>query len=866
MDKDKNIKIIDVHKASKAIPSQEPVLMTGSKGRKKWVLRLFLLALVFFLFFGVYVIYLLRNLPSIESLKNYRPPIITEVYDSDGRSIGEFSNERRIVTPLAEIPDILKHAFIASEDDRFYEHKGLDWHGIARAFVINILAGEVKQGGSTITQQVAKSLLLNPEKSIARKVKEAFLAYRMEKNLTKDEILFLYLNQIYLGYGAYGVATAAENYFSKKLSEINIAESALLAGLIQAPSRYNPFTHMERAKARQAYVLSKMEENKLITPEEKEAASKAELKLIEKKDINKIASPYFVENVRKYLVAKYGNEMILNEGLKVYTTLNSSMQRAAEIAIKVGLEDLDKRQGYRGALETVDKVRFESFKDTLKEYNKGKDSKSGDKVKALVTAVEDAKELVRITTDSVDGVILLEDMKWARKPDPKVRGEWNPLTKPSTALKTGDVILVKVRGSQEFPEKYKGLKKEAVLLFTLEQEPIVEGALIAIDVNSGDIKAMVGGYDFSKSEFNRAIQAKRQPGSAFKPVIYAAAVDKGYTAAKMIVDAPVVFDDPVQELEWRPKNYGGKFSGDTIFRDALIESRNVPTIKIVDDLGIEYVLNYAKKVGVISPLERNLSIALGSSSMTPLELTKVYGVFASGGRIVQPVFIKKILDRDSNILEENVKEPSVLLPQTESQATPVPTVEKATAPEENKNPRENINPDSGQVTPPPYEPHFVEGGVISQETSFIITHLLKEVVHYGTGQRARALGKPTAGKTGTTNDNMDTWFVGYTPDLVAGVWVGFDEKKSLGAGEVGGHTSTPIWLDFMREALKGAPVKDFPVPPGIVFVQIDPKTGKLATDKTKDAIFEAFIEGTQPSEKSGKEVDSQIKNFFLEGQ
>ena len=864
------VKLIDVHNTGRKLPDEEKILIPRAKKRGRLIKILFCAFILFFVASTCFILFALRNLPSIEALKNFTPPIISEVFDTNGKKIGEFSAERRILTPLEQIPKMLKQAFIASEDDRFYEHKGLDWHGIARAFVTNILAGEVKQGGSTITQQVAKSLLLSPEKSLSRKVREAILAFKMEKNLSKDEILYLYLNEIYLGHGSYGVTAAADNYFGKKISELDLAESSLFAGLVQAPSKYNPYTHLERARVRQGYVLSKMLENRFITKEEHDTALKTEMHFIKKEDINKTAAPYFTENVRKYLVGKYGNDTVLTEGLKVFTTLDINMQKAAERALRGGLSELDKRQGYRGPSENVEKI--DEYKKSLLELNKEKD-RDRDLLTAVVTKVDDQNKFVNISTGINEGKILLDDMKWARKPDPEIRSEWAYITKPSAALKTGDVVKVMLKPEAVPKEKQK--KSPAAVIaekfFTLEQEPLVEGVIVAMDVQTGQIKSMVGGYDFERSEFNRATQAMRQPGSAFKPVIYAAAIDKGYTASKMLIDAPVVFDDPVQELQWRPKNYEGKFSGNTILRDALIKSRNVPTIKIVEDIGIEYVINYARKIGVLSPLSRNFSLALGSSVLTPLELAKIYAVFAAGGRIIQPVFIKKIEDRNGNVLEENVLEPTLISKTETSTPTAVPTstassTETAT-PEASPRPVEEKVQDQNQKDDKaPLPIHFLPDGVISLETSYIITHLLKEVVRFGTGYRVKALGRPAAGKTGTTNDNVDAWFVGYTPELVAAVWVGFDEKKPLGKGEVGGMAASPIWLNFMKDALAGMPVKDFAVPEGIVFVSIDPKTGKLATDKSQAGIFEAFIDGTQPTVKSGKEVDSQIKNFFIDGQ
>lgn len=857
------IKLIDVNKASRD-PGKKHLLIPQKRKPMSWKARIaILMAAALFIGAGS-VLWILRNLPSIESLKNYRPPVITEVFDMNGEKVGEFFKERRIVTPLEDIPLLLRQAFVASEDDKFYEHKGLDYAGIARAFFKNIMAGEVRQGGSTITQQVAKSLLLSPEKKISRKIREAVLAFRMERNLTKEHILFLYLNQVYLGHGAYGVKCAAQNYYDKELDELTLAEISILAGLVQAPSRYNPYTHLDRAKKRQRYVLEKMFQNHFISQEQMQEAFDEEIEFKDRKRYNREYAPYFTENIRRYLVDKYSNQVVLNEGLKVYSTVDIKMQKAAQDALRWGLKEIDKRQGYRGPLENKTGEEIEAFREILIEENTPENIEKTGYLKAIVIEVDDKRNLVRISTGPEYGTILLEDMNWARKPDPEVRFDRAYITKPSSALKVGDVILVNRYKPDELPERFKKSKEDLSPFFKLDQEPEVEGAVVAMDVKTGQIRAMVGGYDYERSEFNRATQAMRQPGSAFKPVIYSTAIDNGYSAASMIVDAPVIYDDPLEEKAWKPKNYGGRFYGKTIFRDALIKSRNILTIKILQDIGIDTVIEYARKLGVISPLTRDNTLALGSSVLSPLELIKVYAVFASGGRRVPPIFISRIEDRESKVREENIIEPSIL-PQPQ-------LTDSDTSAEQEEQPITTLTPTPQPTEQTPSEDeenegnkkHYLPDGVISMETAYIMTHLLKEVVHFGTGRRVRALGRPVAGKTGTTNDNIDAWFMGYTPDLVTGVWVGFDEKKPLGKSETGSRAAAPIWLKFMQEALKDTPSTDFKVPEGIVFVQIDPKTGKLASDNMQSGIFEAFIEGTQPTELSNKEKDSQIKNFFIE--
>ena len=650
-----------------------------------------------FLVFGIAsFFYFTHDLPSIDTLKNYKPATITKFFSEDGEVIGEFFIEKREVVSLDRVPHHLVQAFIASEDARFFQHKGLDYIAILRAFFRNIFSGEIVQGGSTITQQVVKSILLSPEKSFKRKIREAILSFKIEKYLSKEEILFLYLNQIYLGHGAYGVATAAENYFGKPIEEVNLAESALLAGLPQAPSKYSPYHHPERARRRQTYVLHRMVEEGFISYSEVMKTLQTPLKIKDKQDSFIEEAPYFVEHVRRYVEQKYGKEALLKNGLQVYTTIDIDFQRIAQEAVESGLKEIEKRQKYL----------------------------SSDKPFCL------------------------------------------------------------------------------------------EGALICFDLETGYIKAMVGGRDFRKSQFNRATQARRQTGSAFKPIVYASALDKGYTPASIIVDAPIIFKwgDKI----WKPKNFEEKFLGPTTLRNAITHSVNIVTVKIAQDIGIEYIKDYAQKLGISSPLQNDLSMALGSSSISLYELTKAYAVFPNQGNAFRPIFIKKILDRDGNLLEEN------------------------------------------QPLFYPKEP-FNEERILSPQTSYIMTNLLEGVVQNGTGWRAKVLGRPVAAKTGTTDQFLDAWFIGYTPEFITGVWVGFDEERSLGENETGSRAASPIWVNFMPKILKDRPVKDFPITEGIEFMKINPKTGQISSDKT--GILECFKEGTGPTQK----ISSQSKittDFF----
>lgn len=737
--------------------------------------------------------YFTRDLPKISTLKDYSPPIITTVYSDDNRKIAEFYRERRIVVPISNIPKILIDAFVAAEDARFYEHEGIDLFGIARAFLKNIEAGSIVQGGSTITQQVAKSFFLSMERSYSRKIREAILAYRIDSSFSKKEILFLYLNQIYLGHGAYGVAAAAENYFGKSVSELNLAEAAVLAGLPQAPSRYSPFIHPERAKQRQVYVLNRMMAEGYITNLQATEAINVKLEIKHRPNWYIENVPYYTEFVRQYVQDKYGKDVLYTEGLKVHTAVNIEMQKVAKAELNKGLKALDKRQGYRGPVDHLKTEDIEDFSQHMEKRFAEEPLEAGRITKGVVVAIKDDGSKATVRLGNALGHLSVEDMSWASPPDPETPSYQTPkVTDVAEALTVGDVIEVKVKSQAE---------PSGVWQLALEQTPKVQGALLSMETETGYVKAMIGGRDFRQSQFNRAVQSRRQPGSAFKPIIYAAALEKGYTPATVIIDSALVFEDTERDFTWKPNNYEQTFHGPTLFRTALTRSRNVVTVKILKDIGIDYVIDYARKLGIESELSRNLSIALGSSGVSLLELVRAYSVFANQGYRVTPCFVTKILDRDGNVLEENY-------PETEK------TIDKATA--------------------------------------YIITHLLQDVVKRGTGWRVKALNRPVAGKTGTTNNLYDAWFMGYTPGYVSGVWVGFDEEKSLGVNETGSRAASPIWLAFMQAVLEGKPVRAFPVPDGVVFAKIDAETGLLAIPESENPIFECFKEGTVPTEYTKK--------------
>ena len=748
-----------------------------------------------FAIIGIYY-YLSEDLPKISSLTDYRPPVITTVYSDDNRKIAEFYKERRIVLPLSNMPEMLIEAFIAAEDARFFKHKGIDFFSIIRAFFKNIEAGTIVQGGSTITQQVTKSFFLTPERNYTRKIKEAILAYRIDKSFTKGEVLFLYLNQIYLGHGAYGVEAAAENYFEKSVKEMSLAECAILAGLPQAPSRYSPFRYPERAKQRQIYVLNRMVSEGYITNVQATEAINEVLDIKPKRNwyIEKV--PYYTEHIRRYVEKKYGRNALLEDGLKIYSAVNIDMQNTAREEIEKGLKDLDKRQGYRGPIQHLAQEEIEAFSKNLEGKSKKSLFEKDRVVKGVVIEVDNNNNTVTVRSGGVFGIIGLADMRWARKPDPEIAAYESIVKHPGDVLTVGDVVLVKIK------DKIKDtIEDTGMWELSLEQTPKAQAALLCIESGTGHVKAMLGGLDFKKSQFNRAVQSRRQPGSAFKPVIYSAAIDKGYTPATVIIDSPIVFEDTEHDLRWKPKNYKNKFYGPTLFRDALAKSRNVVTIKILRDIGIDYTIDYARKLGITSSLSRNLSIALGSSGISLLEIVKAYSVFDNMGYLIQPCFITKIVDRDGNIIEET---------------------------------------DPGREK------------VIESSTAYIMTSLLEGVVKRGTGRRVRSLNRPVAGKTGTTNNLHDAWFVGYTPRYITGTWVGFDEASSLGKFETGSRAASPIWLGFMKKVLAGKPVRVFQVPEGVVFSKIDAKTGLLPIPESKKTTFECFKEGTVPTEYTKK--------------
>ncbi len=726
-----------------------------------------------------------RNLPDIGALRSYQPSLVTRVYADDNRQIGQFFVEKRVLTPLARIPKGLIDAVIAVEDSRFYQHEGLDLIRIVKALVVDLVSMEMREGASTITQQLARSLFLTQEKTLNRKAKEMLLALKIERLLAKDEILEMYLNQIYFGHGAYGVQAAARTYFAKDIGDLTLAEMAFVAGLPKAPSNYSPYFNPDRAKQRQGVVLKRMLDEGLLTDSEFRDAYEQDLYFAKYQPQEAIA-PHFLEYLRQQLTATYGEEMVYKGGLNVYTTLNVDMQKAAVDALREGLRAIDKRQGYRGPL-----AHEEPSQTPEERVGSGRVAapppKVGDVVEGVVTKVGSQQAVIDLPAGGA-GVLDIADAAWARKrllPPDFLTAETRAQAPLSKILSPGDRVLVSI----------KRRAANGAYSLALEQEPLVEGAVVALDPRTGAIRAMVGGYDFKRSEFNRAVSARRQPGSAFKPFIYAAAVDKGWTPSSILVDSPVMYDDPVLQRVWKPTNYEDRFYGPISMRDALIHSRNVATVKLLEQIGIQSAIDFSRRVGITSPLAKDLSLALGSSSVGLLELTSAMGVFAAEGRRVEPVGLRSVTDHGGAVLAY-------------------------------------------------YEPAPTE--VVSRETAYIVTNMLEDVVQSGTGVRARVLGRPVAGKTGTTNEFADAWFVGYAPNLAVGVWVGFDDRRSLGDREAGASVALPIWVAFMKDAFTQLPVQAFPIPDGIVFAKVDPETGGLAAPHGA-AKVEIFVRDTEPT-------------------
>jgi penicillin-binding protein 1A len=813
-------------------------------------------------------------------------------------------------------------AFIAAEDGAFFEHGGINYQAILRSIFANIRSGKKSQGGSTITQQVARSLMLSSEKTYTRKIKEVLLTWKMEKVLKKQDILFLYLNQIYLGQGAHGVGAAAQVYFRKDLKDLTVPEAAILAGLPQAPSRYSPIHNPSSAKERQRYVLNRMAEEGFITKQEAETYIAEPVKLFVWQNFKELA-PSYLETVRQMLVNEIGEELVLDKGIKVYTSLDLPKQIKAQEEVQAGLRALDKRQGYRGPLKNItEPTQVAEF--LLETRNKLMDEFSPERIlkpdgtfdprgplnltgklengeeapvlasfiplqkviEGVVTKVDDVSGLVFVRFSENKGLIDLESMAWARKPDPNVKSAEAPVKKPSAALKVGDVIQVKVVAKEfkserlskllaEQKKKTKGRAGAKIELpdfkhnvqLELEQEPLVEGSLLSIDQQTQDVIALVGGYDFVRSKFNRALQAARQTGSSFKAFVYLAALDKDYTPATPIIDAPIVYEEQDEGQDdgkatetkvWRPKNDSNRFGGDILFRNALIRSLNVPTVKVIEKIGVDWAATYARRLGIFSPLNMDFTLALGSSGITLYEMTRAFGIIGRMGKRLTPVIIRKVLDSEGKEIAKNIT-------LDQRYKNEISRIE-----DDFEQRRQNYLKDPTSPASKKEPPIFFadKDQLIKPQTAYVLTTILQGVIDErgGTGGAAQSLGRPVAGKTGTTSAYYDAWFMGYTPDIVTGVWVGFDEEKTIGRGEVGARAALPIWLEYMKSAHEGLPPRGFPVPDGVVFANIDNETGHLVSNSSKSVVRQAFIDGTEPGSAKNPQQDAveQDKAFYKE--
>lgn len=758
-----------------------------------------------------------RDLPGFTRIADYRPALTTTILARDGSVLGYFYRENRFLLSLDDMPKMLPLAFLAAEDAGFYQHKGVDLIAIVRAFLANIKTGREAQGGSTITQQLIKRLLLTPERTYERKLKEAILAYRLERYLTKDEILTIYLNQTFLGSNAYGVEAAARTFFAKHAKDLTLAECALLAGLPQAPSAYNPYRRPAAAKKRQTYVLGRLHEVGWISDEEYQAA--LEEPLVYKSlaaDVGEEGA-WYLEEVRRRLVSLfseenarklglelplYGEDAVYELGFTVRTAVEPKLQGDADKALKQGLELFDRRLGWRGPVEKIPAADLE--KRLAEETFTPARLADGAWSKAIVTAVTEKNATVRL--GPYTGLIDVSTMRWARKPNPRVGSAHAAAVKDARkVLEVGDVVWVAALGpNAETPYDPAAVRPDTIIPLALRQKPEVQGALVSIETQTGDVVAMSGGYDFQESQFNRVTQAHRQPGSSFKPVVYSAALDNGFTAASVVLDAPVVeFMD--SGAVWRPGNYEKSFKGPMLLRTALALSRNLVTIRVAQEIGISKVIERAKDLELEADFPEVLAVSLGAVALTPLNLTQAYTSFANGGQVSKARFILSVRD---------------------FWGTPL------------------------------YEAQPDVRDAISAQNAFIMASMLKDVVNAGTGGKAKVLGRPVAGKTGTSNEEKDAWFVGFTPYLATGVYVGYDQVRPMGRDGSGSSAALPIFVNYAREAFSAYPPDDFEAPEGISFARVDAASGYLAGPGSARALTLPFYTGSQPGPGGGATPDA----------
>lgn len=782
--------------------------------------------------------YLAPQLPAVSNLKDVQFQVPLQVYSQDKQLIAEYGSKKRDPLTYDQVPRTMVHAILAAEDDRFFQHPGVDYQGILRAAINLIMTGQKAQGGSTITMQVARNFFLSREKTYLRKLNEIVLSFKIENELSKEEILALYLNKIYLGNRAYGVGSAAKIYYGKSIDELNLAQYAMIAGLPKAPSRYNPLANTERAVIRRDYVLNRMLKLGYIDQQQYDEAKHQPATAKLHSAIIDLDAPYIGEMVRSYMYELHG-EAAYTDGYNVYVTIDPKLQLAAQDALRKALLEYEYRHGFRGPIERIELDEHSDFTQTLQQLNKLPNV--GGLRPALVMQVEEQTANVLLANgDQVE--LPWPGLEWAAPfLDTKHKGKMPE--QAADVLNIGDVVYI---------------KQHADGYWRLSQIPNVGGAIVSLNPHDGSIAALAGGFDFFYSKFNRITQAKRQPGSSFKPFVYSASLEKGFTAASIINDAPVVFDDSGLETSWRPENYSGRIYGPTRMRLALTHSRNLVSIRLLQSIGIRYAINYAKRFGFDpADLPKDLSLSLGSANITPLSLAKGYASFANGGFAIAPYFIQRIEDRDGQIIFE--ADPAIACRSCELEAAQrlqemealgeMP-IEQETALETGV---------ATDITEEEVEPSpTLAERIITPQNAYLMTSMMQDVVSQGTARRALQLKrKDLAGKTGTTNDQRDAWFAGFNRDLVAISWVGFDDGSPLGDRETGGRAALPMWIDFMRVALDGKPAAPAERPEGLVTVRIDAKTGLLATAGQDNIIFETFRSGNEP-QRQAQNIDDSV--------
>ena len=738
-----------------------------------------------------------NKLPDYKYLKNYKPPVSSKLYSGNGVLVSDFSSEKRIFVPYSAISQTVINAFLSAEDKNFFDHPGVDAKGVVRAIknnIFNLLYSKRLEGASTITQQVAKNFLLTNEVSIDRKIKEAILAFRIERVLSKKRILELYLNQIYLGEGSYGIASASLRYFNKPISELNYGEAALLAALPKAPSKYNPYKNKELAKFRRNLVLNNLLDNGFIDQKQHSKLINSKIKLQKRKRIYLEDSSYYVEDVRKDVIDKYGYDKVYKQGFNIKTPLDLELQKIATQSLRNGLQEFDKRKGWRGPLSNIKK--YKNWKKDLKDLNL---EKSLGWELAVVTRIDKFETVIKTQNDD-NGTINFNDIDWTRKEFKKL-------------FKIGDIIYVKKLSDGNY---------------SLKQLPRANGGIVVMDPYSGRVLALSGGFSFKQSEFNRASQAKRQPGSAFKPFIYALALENNFSPTTLVLDAPIVLDQGNDLKMWKPENYGKKFYGPSTLRTGIEKSRNLMTVRIAQELGIDKIINFSKKLNIYENPDELMSVSLGSAETTLLKITSAYCSFLNGGKLVNPILIDRIQDSEGKTLFNNEKRFCENCDLISYEGTSKPII---------KNKYQQI---------------------FSPQTAYQITSMLKGVIERGTGKGLKELKLELAGKTGTTNKNTDTWFIGFTSNLVVGVYIGYDNPRSLGKFETGSKTAMPVFKEFIKKTANTFNARPFKVADNINMMVIDAKTGKKANPKTKLAIIESFKKNDNKLDNISNNFDSRL--------